>query len=641
MSLYRQLWFAVIATTLVAFSGSFVLGMFSARNYLEQQLDMKNVDNAAALALSISQQANPDRVTQELLVAAQFDSGHYKAITLVDPFGTPIAARSGTTTAEEVPLWFTRLFPIESTPGTAQITNGWRQIGTITVASHDSFAYRELWRNSIQMFAWFALAGVATGLIATLVLRRSHRPLANVVAQAEAIGERRFITIPRPGVPELDRLAGAMNDMVTRLKSMFDEQAMRIEELRLQANHDTLTGLANRSYFQNRLQAMLESEETAAEGCLLLIRVPDLPELNLRFGRPAVDKLLCKVSTCIEQTAKAHEDSLVARLNGADFAVLLPGIADGRPSAEEILACLRAATPYPDGIETFAQIGIGRFARRMNASAVLARTDRALAAAEACGGNNWQIARDEDSAFQPENTSDWVRQIREAIADRRIRLASYPVRSTDGRLIHDEQMLRLQIDAASGWVAAGQILPMASRVRMTGALDLAALDLAIERLRAGNGAVAVNLAAESAESEEFRRELLRRIRSLGAGGQLSLEVSEHGLLRHFAAVRSLRESMAGSGCGFGVEHVGRRFSEIAKLQELGLDYLKIDAGYVRGIDVNSENRAFLAGLASIAHNMGAIVIAEGVQSDSELTALPALGFDGATGPAVTALKEEH
>ncbi len=637
MSLYRQLWLAVIATTLVAFSGSFVLGMLSARGYLEEQLGIKNADNAAALALSISQQPNKDQVTQELLVAAQFDSGHYQAIRFADPYGKTVVERSGASTTDYVPQWFTRLFPIESAPGTAQITNGWQQIGTITLVSHASFAYRELWRSSIQMFAWFTLAGIVTGLIATFVLRRLQRPLANVVAQAEAIGERRFVTIPSPGVPELDSLAGAMNGMVTRLKSMFDEQATRIEELRRRANHDSLTGLANRSYFQNRLQATLESDESAEEGSLLLIRVPDLSELNLRLGRQPMDALLGKIGGCIEQTAKAHEDSLVARLNGADFAALLPGIPDGRLTAEKILAGLRAIAPQDAGIETIAQIGIGRFARGMSVGAVLARADRALAAAESSGGNNWQTARDEDSTFQPANSADWVRQIRDVIAAGRIRLAAYPVCGNDGRLLHEELMLRVQIDEAGDWIAAGQIMPMASRVKLTGELDLAAVDLALGRVRAGNTAVAVNLAAESVESEDFRRELLRRLRSASPAGRFALEVSEHGLLRHFAAVRSLREAMAGYGCGFGVEHVGRRFGEIARLQELGLDYLKVDASFIRGIDTNRENRAFLEGLASIARGMGAKVIAEGVQTSAELAALPSLGFEGATGPVVTSL----
>ena len=102
--------------------------------------------------------------------------------------------------------------------------------------------------------------------------------------------------------------------------------------------------------------------------------------------------------------------------------MLLPGVSDGRLTAEKILAVLRAIAPKDAGIETIAQIGIGHFNRGMSVGAVLARTDRALAAAESSGGNNWQTARDEDSAFQPVNSADWVRQIRNVIAAKRIRL---------------------------------------------------------------------------------------------------------------------------------------------------------------------------------------------------------------------------
>ena len=201
---------------------------------------------------------------------------------------------------------------------------------------------------------------------------------------------------------------------------------------------------------------------------------------------------------------------------------MLPGVSDGRLVAEKVLAGLRSLAPLDAGIQTVAQIGIGRFDRGMSVGAVLARTDRALAAAESSGGNNWQTARDEDSPFQPVNTAEWVRQIRDVISARRIRLAAYPVRSTDGRLLHDELMLRVQIDPAGDWLAAGQIMPMASRVGLTGELDLAAVDLALERVRAGDSAVAVNLAAESAESDAFRRELLRRLQIGDPGGTIGI-----------------------------------------------------------------------------------------------------------------------
>ena len=85
----------------------------------------------------------------------------------------------------------------------------------------------------------------------------------------------------------------------------------------------------------------------------------------------------------------------------------------------------------------------------------------------------------------------------------------------------------------------------------------------------------------------------------------------------------------------GLEHFGRQFSEIGRLHDLGLDYIKVDGSFIRGLDGNVGNQAFLKGLSTIAHSIGLKVIAEGVTSEADLRALGPVGFDGATGPAVS------
>lgn len=637
MSLFRQIWLAVILTTLLAFSGSFVLGILSARGYLEEQLAIKNADNAEALALSISQHPGKDFVARELLIAAQFDTGHYASIRFIDPFGKPLVERHSEPATSEVPSWFVNLFPIASAPGMAKITSGWEQIGVVSVASHASFAYRELWRSSLRLLGWFILAGSLTGILASITLRRLKRPVAAVISQAEAIGERRFVTIPKPGIAELDSLAGAMNAMVVRLKATFDDQAYRIEELRRRANHDELTELPNRTYFENRLQATLAGEEAAKDGTLMLVRVPQLADLNARFGRRATDEILVGVGRCIDLVAKPHHEAFAARLNGSDFALLLPGDSDSRALADQLLTAICDLGISLKDVDALAQIGVCHFTRGMSTGAVLARADRALASAEAAGANNWQAAVDESSAFQPASAADWIGQIQGAISAKRLKLASYPVCTIDGAPLHDELMLRMRIDDQGEWLSAGQILPMATRVRLTGELDLAALDLAIAKARemGSSAAFAINVAAESVESETFRASLLPRLQAIPAGSRFWIEIPENGLLRHFAAVRALRGAMSGTSCHLGVEHVGRRFGEIARMQELGLDYLKVDASFIRGIASSEHNRSFLEGLVSVGHGMGVKVIAEGVESGDELKTLKAIGFDGATGPYLT------
>ncbi|MGL5632783.1 MAG: LapD/MoxY N-terminal periplasmic domain-containing protein, partial [Azovibrio sp.] len=84
MTLSRQLWLAVITVAILAFTGSFFVSTVTAKNYLEDQLSIKNSDNAASLALSMSQSPK-DMVTIELQVAAMYDSGQYALIRLLDP----------------------------------------------------------------------------------------------------------------------------------------------------------------------------------------------------------------------------------------------------------------------------------------------------------------------------------------------------------------------------------------------------------------------------------------------------------------------------------------------------------------------------------------------------------------------------
>ena len=130
MSLFRQLWLAVIASTVIAFAGSFVVSMLTARHYLAQQLAVKNNDNAASLALSMSQ-LDKDPVTVERQMAAIFDSGQYASVRLIAPDGKPMVEKISQAPEQEVPAWFSRLFPIDSPPGQAQVSAGWNQFGTV------------------------------------------------------------------------------------------------------------------------------------------------------------------------------------------------------------------------------------------------------------------------------------------------------------------------------------------------------------------------------------------------------------------------------------------------------------------------------------------------------------------------------
>ncbi len=635
MSLFRQIWLAVIASALIAFAGSFAASMLGGRLYLAQQLAVKNNDNASSLALSMSQ-LDKDPVTVELQLAAVFDSGQYQVVRVIDPDGAVMMEKTSPAPVGEVPEWFMRLFPIVSQPGRAQVSDGWQQFGTVELISHSHFAHLALWQGARDLLLWFVFGGFLVGLLATRFLQtKIKRPLDAVVAQAAAISEKRFIRIAEPRPPELRSVASAMNAMVDRLKAMFAQEAERLEALRREATLDPLTGLANRAYFLNRLDAALNNDDAQPTGVLMLLRVADLAGINRRLGRELADELLRRIGAALHEQLASHPGAAAARLNGADFALLLPGPQDPAPIAERLLVTFGelASAGLIDG-ERIGHIASSPYLHGQNIGALLARLDGALADAEAQGSLAWKHAEGDKPALAT-TSADWRKLLDGAIEAQRLRLIDFPVTNSRGQLLHLECPLRLQAVEDGEWLTAGSFMPMASRLLMTAELDLAAVRLALDRISAGAAAVAVNLSGESIADAHFRQrlpELIAARKELAP--RLWLEVSEVGVFRHFPEFQAFCNLLRPLGCRLGIEHFGHQFSEIGRLHDIGPDYLKVDASFIRAIDSQPGNQAFLKGLCGIAHHIGLTVIAEGVQTAAELAILPELGFDGATGPAV-------
>ena len=636
MSMYRQLWLAIIVSTLLALCGSMLASMLSARSYLESQLSIKNVDNAVALALSLSQ-SNPDLVMVELVVSSLFDRGHYERISVTDPAGAVMVERIASETDLDAPRWFARALPIRADPGLAQISSGWKQFGTVTLVSHSRFAYAALWKSAQQMALALILAGLVGGYLGSLVLRRLRKPLDAVIGQANAITNRRFVTIDEPEVPELKQLASAMNATVKRLKSMFEEEAARLDKVRQVANCDQLTGLANRSYFLARLRDASMAQDSAGES-VIIARLANLAAVNQALGRDVTDELLCRFGRVLAEAAALHPDALAARLNGADFALLLPGTSQFELTtvAENLLSSLTSAAGayVPEKATTW--LGCGYFLPGMEVDSILAQVDTALAAAELKARDGLHFCGNHDNETMPKSAKDWATIIQRALSEKWVRLVSFPVVTLGGAPIHRECPLRLMFDAHGEWHPAGYFLPFAERLKLTPQLDLAAVELGLTELESKPSltGLAINLSGSSIQLPDFRAQLRKMLLNRPGTSRLWLEVSEAGALAHFDAFRAMCLELRDLKCQMGLEHFGRQFSEFGRFHDLGLDYLKVDASFIRGIHANSGNQAFLRGLSAIAHSIGLKVIAEGVASTDDLQALSAVGFDGATGPAV-------
>ncbi|BEP94772.1 EAL domain-containing protein [Acidovorax sp. sif1233] len=636
MSLTKQLWLAIGLVMALAFGGSMLVSVLSARHYLQQQLQIKNFDNATSLALALSQ-LDKDPVTVELQVAAQFDAGHYRFIRIASPTGQTLVQRTFDGQLEGAPGWFARLIPISAEPGRALIQDGWKQYGTLTLASHDQYAYRSLWSGTLELLAWFVLGSLVAGGAGTIAVRRITRPLRDVVAQAEAIAERRFIKITEPRTPELRSVARGMNDMVARLRSMFGEEAARLEGLRKKVNRDAVTGLSSREYFLSHLREALEGEQFLSSGSLVIVRLANLERLNAQLGHQRVDALLKHLGSVLYKSGEGKPGQRAGRLNGGEFGVLCPSTPSPSEAAQDIFARLSSqwlphwSATAPD---LFHICAVG-YRRQETLGALFSRADEALARAQSLGPNS-MFADEGEHPAEARPAEQWRTLLTEAVTGGRLQLAFYPV--VDGRgegAIHQEGVIRLASDASGALLSAGDFMPMAAHLNLTAPIDLRVVRLAIEHLRGTAGDIAINLSSETIADFHFRNELMQLLRAYpDICPRLLFEVPEYGVFRAFDAFKELAHTLQQLGCRVGIEYFGQRFTEGNKLADLGLDYIKVHPSYVRGIAGNLGNQEFLKGLCSIAHAIGIQVIALGVESRDDLPLLASLGFDGATGPGI-------
>ncbi|MDN5935817.1 MAG: EAL domain-containing protein [Nitrosospira sp.] len=635
MSLFRQLWLAVILVILTSFIGGFAASLHSTLSYLEQQLNRRNIDSANSLAFSLSQ-LNKDPVTIGLQIAALFDSGQYEAISIASPDGKIIAERVRDQVDTTVPEWFIDLFPIHAEAGLARISNSREQFGAIKVISHTRLAYQALWEHAQTLAIWFLAAGAFGGLIGMLILYRIKKPLAAMVDQAEAVTERRFLTISEPRIPELRSIARATNDLIRRLHNRFFEETERLEALHKRLDYDAVTGLANRNYFTSRASQVLHDENAEPSGILLIIRLHDLAEINRQFDRSVTNSLLGQIGTLINKIAGEASNRLAARLNGSDFVLVIPNVDDAGQIANQLTMELTALLPRTGG-ETigFCHIGVVRYQRGAQLDELLANADTALAAATELGSNAWHVIVTQSDSPVAISAPGWRHDLTDAISQGRLKLALYPVADPTGAPLHQEAVIRLQAQRGGDWLAAGDFIATAARFNLMGPLDMAVVGLAIELMHSQPGEFAVNLSAETMADRNYRNKLAQLLRQHPEPcRRLWVEIPEDGAFQKFAAFRDFCSTFKELGCRIGLENFGRHFGEIQKLTDLGLDYLKVDASFVYGIHQNKGRQKFLKGLCELAHSVGIMAIAIGVQTEVEQKILTRLGFDGVTGPGV-------
>ena len=427
-----------------------------------------------------------------------------------------------------------------------------------------------------------------------------------------------------------------------RSQGLFAAQAQQLEALRLQAHTDALTGLPNRAQFVAALDQALAGQGGAPQTGLVLLRLADLAGLNARLGHDTTDRVLVALAQVLDSYPRRIERCLAGRLNGADFALMLPVAGLTAETAHSLMPALRLAILRLDPQASVAA-GAVELARCRSAAQALALADAALAEAElagrytvVCGGSAALLV---DAQGQAVGEAAWPRRIARALALGQVALADFPVCTADGQVLHLDCPLRVRFEPGGALEPAQRWLSLAVRSRLCAQVDEKALALALAAILADGQARCVNIAAQSLASPEFVVAISRRLaQAPDAACRLWIDLPESLALERPMLVREVARQWRPLGARLALEHCGEGLMRIPQLIDLGLDCVRVDGRFVNGVAAPQAQQArrYLQGLVHLVQTVGLLVTAEGVLDPRDLPALWALGFDAATGPAVGA-----
>ena len=440
--------------------------------------------------------------------------------------------------------------------------------------------------------------------------------------------------LPVAGILEVVLLA-LLALLVPLLARVSRRLAGQVERIRVQATHDALTGLPNRTLFDRRLAEAIVAPDSAA--AVVLLDLDAFREVNDALGHAAGDELLLVSARRLQDAVP--RGAVLARLGGDEFAVLLP--ASTEEDAIALAAGLRAAVAVPfelDGVPVAAQAAAGvACAPRDGADAgtVLRSAEVAMYAAKDRRAGIVAYTADLDPTDR--DRLALLGELPRAIAEGEIVLHYQPkLDLRTGCLCGVEALVRWQ-HPERGLLGPGAFVPLAERTELMRPLSRAVLELAAAQAavweRSGEPLeIAVNLSmADLADDDlpDHVADVLRRHEL--EPGSLALELTESAVMSEPNRVRAVLDRLAALGLKLAVDDFGTGYSSLAYLKELPVHVLKIDRAFVSGLADDESSRAIVVATVELAHALGLEVVAEGVETAAVHDSLRSLGCEVAQG----------
>ena len=480
-----------------------------------------------------------------------------------------------------------------------------------------------------RQLALISIIAVIVSIVASVLIARGIvRPVHDLVATARRIAAGDYAALPPPSRND------EIGDLATAVRTMGEDIASRESRILDLAYRDPLTGLPNRALFAERLESALAAAPVGGSVAVLLMDLDHFKYVNDTLGHEIGDLLLREVGTRLRQAVK-RPGCIVARLGGDEFAILLPG--EWSNGARRVAAALLRTLEAPmtlEGhpIDVRASVGIAACPEHGHESSTLMRqADIAMYAAKR--NNRGIIVWDEKYNQHGHERLSLMSDLRKAVDGNELSLAYQPkVAFAGGQTKYVEALVRWH-HPTRGVVPPIDFIPFAEQIGYIRSITQWVLAHAIAQcaLWRGEGLpinVSINLSARDVMDDTLPDRVAALLQVHGCAAQwIALEITESAILDDPGhAVENLKR-LSALGCKLSIDDYGTGYSSLAYLRRLPLDELKIDKSFVMGMVRDASDNVIVRSTIDLAHNMGLVVVAEGVEDEATLERLRTLGCD--------------